>query len=103
MATKLRQTTLNEPSNSKALEHKLDNYTTAHEQSGRAQRDLADEQKRVTALDEQIKAFYDDRGLTVDDRRQFDALLEKRPEYTQLTGEQSRDNRSLSELEAGAR
>ena len=85
----------------KSLERKLDKYTTAKDQLGSAQADLAEERKRVTAFDEQIRAFYDDRGLTVGDRRQLDALLEQRPKYVKLMGEQSGDTRSLSELEAG--
>ena len=85
----------------KALEDKLNKYTTDNEQLGRAQADLVDEQKRATTLGAQIKKFYEDRGLTVGDRRQFDTLLEQRPEYTQLTSDQSSDTRSLSGLEAG--
>jgi len=84
----------------KALQRKLDNHTTANQQLTTAETDLADEQERLAALDEQIKAFYEERGLTVGDRRQFDALLEQRPEYTRLTDAQSSDNRSLRDLEA---
>lgn len=85
----------------KALERKLDSYTADHNQLGSTQDDLVGEQERATALDAQIKAFYEDRGLTVDDRRQLDTLLEQRPQYTQLTDEQTSDTHSLSELEAG--
>lgn len=83
----------------KALERKLANYTANHNELSRMMEDLNDEQERVTKLDAQIKAFYEDRGLTVDNRRQLDALLEQRPQYTQLMGEQSRDIDTLSELE----
>lgn len=85
----------------KALERKLDSYTVDHKQLGSTQADLVGEQKRVEALDAQIKAFHEDRGLTVGDRRQLDTLLEQRPQYTQLTGEQSSDTHALNELEAG--
>jgi len=85
----------------KAPERKLDNYTADHEQLVRTQADLVGEEERATALVAQINEFYEDRGLTVGDRRHLDTLLEQRPQYTQLTGEQASDTYSLSELEAG--
>jgi exonuclease SbcC len=85
----------------KSLERKLDTYMTASEQLASARFDLAAEHKLVSEFDRKIRAFYEDRGLNVDDRRQLDALLEQRPNYDKLTRELSADMRSLGELEAG--
>jgi exonuclease SbcC len=83
----------------KALERKFYNYMTDHGQLEKAQGNLVEEQKRVTNLEEQIKAFYEGRGLAVGDRQRLDELLEQRPEYIRLTSEQSSKTLMLNELE----
>ena len=84
----------------KALEHRLDSYTTAVEQLTTAKADLDSEQARLATLNEQIEAFYEERGLAAGNRRQLDALLEELPEYTRLKGEQEGNQRLLRELES---
>ncbi len=84
----------------KALERRLDSYTTAVEQLTTAKADLDSEQARLATLNEQIEAFYEERGLAAGNRRQLDALLEELPAYTTLKKEQEGDQRLLSELES---
>ena len=84
----------------KALERRLDLYTTASEQLTTAKADLDSEQARLATLNEQIEAFYEERGLAAGNRRQLDTLLEELPAYTELKGEQEGNQRLLHELES---
>jgi exonuclease SbcC len=85
------------------LQRRVDEATKARDDLHATSAALADARRRLAESEQKIREFYDKRGIALEDRARFDALLEQLPAYTDLIAKRSGLRGRITELEGRLR